>query len=314
MAKKEEIIQYIIENKHPKQAEISEKLSIDRGNLSRICSTLKNENILVNTQNLEFNANYQTYLLIQIKLKKVIYNLVNSMGQQLSQIKELYFDSQNELQNQIIFLLNDTSTNTYDAIGVIVQSKLVNNKISYLGSSNIMDFDIYNFIKTFTNKNLYIENYANISAYTHYLYEYDMPHSILYIRANNGIGAGLIYHKEIFHGYNGSALEPLDYNRDNYDPALEGILAGEDVDNEKFIAFINDIINSMSLILDPEIIIIDSNITKDNPHLIFSFDKKNIVQSVFDEDISYISMCKLILRGETNINYNKAHLKDNYNL
>ncbi len=313
-----DILQYIIEHIEVKQSEISETLGIDRGNLSRRCNEFREQGILKNETLLEFNNNYQSYLILEIKQNRGRGFTTDTFGTITSEQVEFVYTTEQELQAQIFKTLKFFDTSSYDAIGCAVHAKIVNQKIKHIEGTPLADFDICNFIKTINNKPVYIENFANLAALSHYIYEYPEKHSLFYLRTHRGIGAGLIYHNKIFHGFSGSAMEPafllMDDRKENKYSSLffynennvkiTGDILG-DTNTKEYIDSLNYIINSIAAIIDPEIFILDSTLFEEHEHLLYMLKQKNIQLSKIEHKDCYKSICKIILQGETGITYTR---------
>lgn len=312
-----QIIKYIIETPKPKQATISSLFEIDRGNLSRRCNQFKQMNLLANTTALQFNSDFQHYLIIEIMQNKIRAFITNCYGEITSKEHSMDFLGFNSLQEALISFFKVFDNTSYEAVGCVVHSQIKNNIITHFHNNDIKNFPILSILKSITEKNIYLENFANVAALTHYVYTDSFSHSLFFMRTMPALGAGLVYHQEIFHGFSGCAMEPgwmlFNYDKrsffNDYFTGVESKLLNEtttDFDTQMYIESLNLIITNISSIVDPEGVIIDCDFIRANPHLLYRLKHENIRLSEIPNNKCYKSICKIILQKETGINYTKV--------
>lgn len=313
-----DILQYIIENKDPKQAGIAEKTQTDRGNLSRRCNDLKELKLLKDESGLVFNNLYNRYLIIELmRGGPARYFIVDCLGNVISDITNFEYSYQTGLQVHLMSIINTVDEELYDAIGLVVHGKIKHNKIVDLFNEG--DFDPYKFFSAITKKNIYVENFANLAALSHYIFEYADSHSLFYLRTNPGVGGGLVYHNRIFHGSSGAAMEPgwmiIQNGTNSFLPFDFGSFENElsnssNLLNEENLQVYMDnltfIIKNITSIVDPEILVVDSNLLRNNAPLIHMLNQDNVKVATLKTDECYKSFSKVMLLAETGIEYNKV--------
>lgn len=311
-----EIIECIINNQGIKQSELSQRFNINKSNISRKCKTFKDLNILLDNSHLQFNPTFVTNLIIEIQYNNIRYFLADSFGEILSDQFNISYNNEISLQVALSNVLEYFDEKSYDCIGCVVHSQIQNNKISHFHNSDIKDFPIHDYLSTLTDKNIYIENFSNAAALTHFMTSHSECHSLFFLRTSPGLGAGLVYHGKIFHGFNGSAMEPgctlFDsdepgiYNR-SFEKYEHELSSSTDILNEEllidYLANLNLVLKIVKSFVDPEIIVIDSNLLKNNPKLLFRIPFEGIEPSHLANDNCYKSICQIILQAETSITY-----------
>ncbi len=311
----DKIIEYIIANDKCKQSSVSRQFNIDKGNLSRKCKQYKETGLLKMETLLQVNPEFNKYLILEIKHTKVLAFITDIFGTKISDVQSYKFCNMQSLYStlQEIFKLNEHTD--YDAIGCVIHGQLQNGIINHISTTSIRDFPISSYLSTLTDKNVYIENFANVAALSNYLVGSKKKHSLFYLRTSPALGAGLIYHSEIFHGFSGAAMEPgwmlLSHSsNDFYNDFFMNLEANFNQDDhnpddsiDTYIKHLNQIVSNVSSILDPEMFVIESSVLKKHPHLLYSLNHSNITLPKISIDDSYKSICKLIFRGQTGVDY-----------
>lgn len=309
------IIEFIIENTQCKQSAITREFNIDKGNLSRRCKAYKQLGLLKEGVLLEINPTFNTYLILEIKHFEVLSFFTDIFGNKVSKVTSHSYTDNNSLYAVIQQILEGSNHTSFDAIGCVVHGKLQNGIISHVATTPIYDFPITSYLSTLTDKNIYVENFANVAALSNYLLSGEKTHSLFYLRTSPALGAGLIYNAEIFHGFSGTAMEPgwmlLSYSSNEFyndffmslEENFESDSKPKDSQIINYIEHLNQIVSNVSSILDPEIFIIESSVLKLHPLLLHSLNHKEISLSSVPLEECYKSICKLIFRGQTQVNY-----------
>lgn len=220
------ILKEIVAEKAVSRAELSTLTGLSKPAVSSNVTELLEKNLIneshlgVSTERggrkplmLKFNEEVYAVICINIYQREIVGELRYTNGSLINRIttsnQEVTSGNVIELLKKLIDQIIEEKPKKIDkvpAISIAVHGIVVNNKIRFTPNYDLDEVDLYSELRAIYEKDIYINNEANLAAVGEYTFK-TLQESLINVNIHSGVGAGVILEGELILGDNGAVGE-----------------------------------------------------------------------------------------------------------